>query len=228
MAEATTTQKAVVATGTGEDFGSHIVIADVAAPAGSPADGFVRVKVAAAALNPVDWKMVKYNFLVAVENQVLGCDVAGTVVALGAGVDELAVGDEVFGFQSIDIANGTFQDVLDIPAYLLLKRPAHLSATEAATLPVALYTAVFGIFRDQPGAGASHAFERDAAGGAPFLVWGGSSSVGQVVIQLAAAAGFHVIAVASAKQHSYLCELGAAVTVDYHDDDVDAQIRAAA
>ena len=224
----TTTQLGVIATGTGDDLAGNVAVGDVPAPTGDVADGYVRVKVSAAAVNPVDWKMVKYNvFLSKLPAQVLGNDASGTVVAVGADVTNVAVGDLVYAYTPIADANGAFQAVVDTPWYTVFPKPEALSHADAATLPLAIFTAAVAMFMQLPAAGADIALSPDSGAGRPILIWGGASSVGQVAIQMAAYAGFNVITLASAKHTERLTALGASAVIDYHDEDYANQVAAA-
>ena len=106
-------------------------------------------------------------------------------------------------------------------ASLVFRYPSTISAESAATIPLAAITAALGLFHemDLP--------LPPASSGAPILVWGGSTSVGQYTIQLAKAAGCYVITTASPARHAYLKELGADVCFDYKDSNVVAEIKKA-
>ncbi len=137
---------------------------------------------------------------------VRGIDVAGTVVAVGEGVDRFAPGDEVFGF-----TNGSYAEYAVADADKLAEAPAGLSPAESAVLAVSGVTAL-------------HAVEEitDVQAGHRVLVLGGSGGVGSYVVQLAAARGAHVTAVAGAAKADFVRGLGAERVVDYRTEDITA------
>jgi len=161
---------------------------------------------------------------------VLGSDVAGDVVAVGPEVTHLTVGDRVVGY-AVGVersrntpAEGAFQTHVTLLEHMCSPIPDAMTFEEACVLPLALTTAAAGLFEtDQlalelPG---------DAAvpdRGQTVLVFGGATSVGMNAIQLASNAGYRVVATASADNVDLLTGLGAAATMDYHDDDVVEQI----
>jgi len=170
--------------------------------AATPGPGQVLVDVAAAGVNPVDWKIREgyMKDLMPLEFPVtLGNEIAGTVAALGEGVTEFAVGDEVFGNTG---PVGAFTDKVIVPAAQLAAKPAALSPAQAAALPVAIVTtqAAFDLGEVGPGTRISiHA----AAGG-----------VGTVAIQMARALGAHVTALTSPSSMDFVRALGADEVVD--------------
>ncbi|MGW2629228.1 NADP-dependent oxidoreductase [Streptomyces chattanoogensis] len=176
-----------------------------------PAPGEVRVKVVTVGVNPLDYKR-RYGW---VEQYypttfpaVPGLEFAGVVDALGDGVRDLAVGDEVFGWTSTG-AYAEYAIAGDI-----VRKPAELSFAAAAALPVAGETAQRVL---------------DALGlkdGETLLLHGAAGAVGQMAVQLAVALGATVIGTASPANHDFLRALGA-VPVAYGDGLAD-RVRAAA
>ncbi|HEY0782964.1 MAG TPA: alcohol dehydrogenase catalytic domain-containing protein, partial [Thermoanaerobaculia bacterium] len=113
-----------------------------------PAAGEVLVRVAAAGVNPVDWK-TREGRGVAQRNAlplILGWDIAGDVAALGAGVTGFAVGDPVFGLIRFPAAGGGYAEYATAPAGELARRPAKLAPEAAAAVPLAALTAWQGLF----------------------------------------------------------------------------------
>ncbi|WP_030694665.1 NADP-dependent oxidoreductase [Streptomyces globisporus] len=195
-----------------EEFGGPEVLrheAGVAEP--EPGPGEVRVKVAAAGVNPVDWKR-RYGWVEAFYPTtfpaVPGLEFAGTVDALGEGVTDLAVGDEVLGWTK----TGAYAEYAI--AGTVAPKPAGLSWEAAASLPVAGETAqrVLDLLRVREGE--------------TLFLHGAAGVVGSVAVQLAVAAGITVIGSASESNHAYLRELGA-IPVAYGDGLAD-RVRAAA
>lgn len=216
--------------------------------------GLILVKVKAVAINPCDWKLPE--FALSVPTSGVGCDFSGTVVALGSGVSGFKVGEQVFavnsayatpgqdllgtGFAEYVLANPvlTFRaELKEHPALSSpdeLIKPAPPSTFEgAAAVPLAASTAGLLLshhFNDNiqflPNGEAKTSIPNAAS--KYILIWGGATSVGQYAIQLAKAAGFKVVTTASPRNFEYLTKLGADDTVDYHQEDAVAQIKAIA
>lgn len=128
-----------------------------------------------------------------------GTDVAGRIIAVGEGVDDLTVGDEVMG-----IAVGAFAPYAIARAEKLVLRPATLPVEKAAAVAISGITAYQAV----------HVAGRVTAG-QRVLVLGASGGVGAWVTQLAHAAGAHVTGVASATKAQFVLELGAERVIDY-------------
>ena len=115
------------ATGGPENF----EVADVAMPAVRAGEALVRIH--AAALNPVDMRILNGLPIGPALPAVLGADLAGTVVATGEGVDHLKAGDEVYGCAGgVRGLGGTFAEHMAADARLLARKPRSLSMREAA------------------------------------------------------------------------------------------------
>lgn len=195
-----------------EEFGGADVLrheTGVAVP--EPGPGEVRVKVAAAGVNPVDWKR-RYGwveqFFPTTFPAVPGLEFAGTVDALGEGVTGLAVADEVFGWTK----TGAYAEYAI--ADNVVPKPAELSWETAASIPVAGETAQRVL--DLLGVRA----------GETLLLHGAAGAVGAVAAQLAVAAGLTVIGTASERNHDFLRDLG--VTPVTYGDGLADRVRAAA
>ena len=178
----------------------------------------VVVQVRAASVNPVDWQTLggalaaRFDTLFPV---VPGWDVAGVVSAIGPGVRELRVGDEVMGYIRQDVVHsGSFAERVGVPERLLVRKPRELGWEQAACLPLTGTTAWQGLVE---GLG--------VRSGETVYVQGASGGVGSLVVQFALAAGARVIGACSPDNAEWLRDLGA-VPVDYHRD-VAAQVRAA-
>lgn len=180
--------------------------ADVAVP--TPGPGEVLLAVHAAGLNRGTWHlMTGLPYVMRLmgfglrrpAQRIPGADVAGRIIALGEGVDDFTVGDEVLG-----IAVGAFAPYAIARADKLVQRPAQLPAEKAAAV------AISGITAHQ----AVHEQGRVAAG-QRVLVLGASGGVGAWVTQLAHAAGAHVTGVASAAKADLVLGLGADRVLDY-------------
>jgi NADPH:quinone reductase-like Zn-dependent oxidoreductase len=142
-------------------------------------------------------------------NPVLGIDLSGTVVAVGAAVTRFAVGDEVFGF-----GKGTFAEYAVAREDRLACKPGNLSFDQAAVVPVSAATALQAL---------------DAGGGLTtghrMLIIGASGGVGSYAVQLAKAGGVHVTGVASTAKLDLVRSLGADDVIDYTREDFADGVR---
>ncbi|TFK71494.1 GroES-like protein [Pluteus cervinus] len=187
------------------------------APVYKPGAGELLVRLHATALNPVDWKIQRYDIFVKSYPTVLGTDGAGEVVEIGEGVTGFEKGDKVFFQGSYDKATyATFQQYALAEAATTAKIPENLSYDQASTFPVALTAAYVGLYK---GLGLTPLTAEGRGIGAyaasPVFIVGGSSSVGQFGIQLAKASGFSpIITTASLKHAEYLKSLGATHIID--------------
>ncbi|GAA4856721.1 NADP-dependent oxidoreductase [Actinomycetospora corticicola] len=171
-----------------------------------PGAGQVRVRVAGTSFNPVDDGIrggyLQGPFPVALPH-VPGIDVAGTVDALGDGVEGLRVGDEVVGFLPM-VDDGASAEFVVTPAEVLTAAPRGLPLADAAALP-------------EVGLTARQAVVEDAAvrAGQRVLVNGAGGAVGGYAVQLAKRAGAHVVATGSPRSAGRLRALGADEVVDH-------------
>jgi NADPH:quinone reductase-like Zn-dependent oxidoreductase len=182
----------------------------------------VVVKVDYTGLNPVDWKMGAYNFLIKSYPALLGCDYAGEVVAVGEGVTSPAVGDAVWGFAELG-RPGTFAEFIEVEAIWAFPQPSNGSKAQASVLGVAALTAALGVW-GAIGLGLKGTIATPVTDSPLLLVWGASTTVGLYVSQFASLAGYTVIGVASKKNFDLIKSFGVTHTVDYHDDDAIEQI----
>ncbi|MFT4624973.1 MAG: NADPH:quinone reductase-like Zn-dependent oxidoreductase [Myxococcota bacterium] len=187
-------------------YGDLDVLRHEDAPMPEPGSGDVRVKVHAAAVNPVDWK-IRAGYLAAMVPHpmplTLGWDVSGVVDNVGADVTHLSVGDAVYSRPDIT-RNGSYAEYMVVRASELAAKPATLSHNEAAAVPLAGLTAWQALF--------DHAQLKK---GERVLVHAGAGGVGSFAIQFANWAGAHVIATASASNEALVRDLGAHEFVDY-------------
>jgi NADPH:quinone reductase-like Zn-dependent oxidoreductase len=204
--------RAVVVT----DFDTEPRLADLPVP--EPGPGEVLVRLAAAGVNPFDWKVIEGAMRGSVEHAfplVLGSDGAGTVEAVGEDV-AFSPGDRVFGqFMDVREGRGSYSEYAVTKAAKLARLPADLSFDIAAALPTA-------------GAAAHDFVEGTGVGpGQTLLINGASGGVGQAAVQLAAAQGVRVIASTDPETAAYLRELGAAELVDFTQGPTADQVRVA-
>ena len=179
----------------------------------------VLVRVAAASVNPVDYKIVHGDLDAAfptVLPMIPGWDVAGEVVAVGPAVTHVDVGQRVFGYARKDfIGEGTWAELVAVPARGIAPAPASLDAVEACCLPLAGLTAYQSLVE-----------KLEIAAGDVVLVHAASGGVGTLAVQIASSFGARVIGTASAANQEYLRELGVE-PVEYGDGLEDA-VRALA
>ena len=188
-----------------ERFGGPEVMrmAEVGKPI--PGRGEVLVRVAAAGVNPVDWKVRSgaSGEWFGRPPYIPGWDLAGVVEAAGPDVSALAVGDEVFGMPRFPKLAGCYAEYVAAPADEVAARPAALSWAEAGGLPLAGLTALQVL--DMAG----------VTSGQRVLVHAAAGGVGHLAVQLAKARGAWVTGTARADKHPFLRELGADETIDY-------------
>ena len=208
---------------------AHYTIAD--APMPSPAAHEVVVRNHAAAINPVDWKIQDFGFLVQTYPFILGVDVAGTVHSVGSDVTKFSPGDRVLahldGLGIGNSANGGFQLFSKTNQALVAKLPENLTFTEGTVLPVATSTAAACLFeQDMLGLKMPEVTGEVRKTDEILLIWGGSSGVGGTAIQLATAAGITVVTTASTRNFEYAKSLGASHVFDHSSPTVVSDIVA--
>lgn len=173
--------------------------ADVPKPEAKP--GQVIVRVFATSYNPIDSKTasgVMRQMLPLTFPFLPGSDFSGTVAALGASVEGLSVGDEVYG-----MAGGTYAEFVAVEAAKIARKPRTLNHIEAASLAVVGQTAMQALERAHLKAGQT------------VLIQGAGGAVGGVAVQLAHHLGARVIATAPAESRDRLLGYGADEVVDY-------------
>ncbi|MGF1431348.1 NADP-dependent oxidoreductase [Kitasatospora sp. LaBMicrA B282] len=162
----------------------------------------VLVRVKAAGVSPVDWKLREGRLDPALDVHfplVLGWDVAGVVERVGPGVTEFRVGDQVMGYVRKDWAeHGTYAELVAAPVRTLAAKPARLGWAEAGGLPLAGLTAYQGLVKALA-----------LAAGETVLIHAAAGGVGGFATQIAVALGARVIGTAREHNHAYLRSLGA-------------------
>ncbi len=173
----------------------------------------VRLKVAGAGINPVDYKVVGGNLAGAFEHHfpiIPGWDVAGEVTEVGPSVSEVSPGDRVFAYARLDvIQHGTLANEVVLPVRVIAKAPETIDLVHAAAVPLTGLTAMQLLRR------------LDLRLDETVLVHNASGGVGQFAVQLARLAGARVIGTASAVNHEHLRSLGVE-PVEYGDGMVEA------
>lgn len=186
--------------------GAPQVLLPATRPVPQPGQGEVLIEVHAAGVNRPDVMQRKGMYPAPPgASDIPGLEIAGEVVALGAGVDGLLPGDRVCAL----VAGGGYARYCSAPAALCLPWPAGYDAVRAAALPETFFTVWSNVFdRGQLRAGEQ------------FLVHGGSSGIGTTAIQLARAFGATAYATAGSADKCAACvELGASAAINYRDED---------
>ncbi|MGQ9504720.1 MAG: NADPH:quinone reductase [Thermogutta sp.] len=192
-----------------------IIYGDLPKP--EPRETQVLVRVGAVSVNPIDTYIRAGTVQMDIPiPYILGCDVAGTVEAVGARVTRFKPGDRVWGSnQGLLGRQGTFAEFAAVDECWLYPTPPTVSDREAAAIALVGITAYLGLFRDaklQPQE--------------TVFVHGGSGGVGSCVIQMAKVIGARVITTAGNEEKADLCrELGADLVINYKQENEAEAIR---
>ncbi|WP_426078034.1 NADP-dependent oxidoreductase [Janthinobacterium sp. PSPC3-1] len=197
-----------------EAYGKQLRLADIAEPV--LADDEVLVQVHAAGVNLLDAKIRNGEFKLILPYQlplVLGHDVAGTVLQVGAKVSGFNVGDEVYARPG-DMRIGAFAERIAVKEKALARKPASLTMEQAASLPLVGLTAwqaLVEVAKLQPGQ--------------KVFIQAGSGGVGSFAIQLARHLGAFIATTTSAANAAWVKALGADLVIDYRKDDFATMLR---
>ena len=179
---------------------------DVPDPVAGP--GQVLVDVHAASVNGADWKVRSGRYAPTTAFPYIpGRDFSGVVSALGAGVTDLKIGDEVFGVSEVT-GEACYAEKVVIKSAIVAKKPNGLTHVECASLALIGLTALVSI---------EDTLKLKA--GETILVQGGAGGVASFAVQVAKHIGARVITTASASNHDYLRKLGADQIIDYNAQD---------
>src|SRR5258705_10320017 len=187
-------------------YGGPEVLQYENAPRPKPQDDEVLVRVHAAGVNPIDWKVREghmKDFWPHKFPLILGWDLSGVVEELGRGVSRFKIGDEVYSIPD-PTRNGAYADYIVVRESELALKPNSLHHIRAAAVPLAALTAwqsLFDTAQLQPG-------QR-------VLIHAGSGGVGHLAVQLAKWKGAYVFATASTKNQDLLRQLGVDKAIDY-------------
>jgi NADPH:quinone reductase-like Zn-dependent oxidoreductase len=182
-------------------------VAEVPAPKVGP--GQVLIRVAAAGVNPIDWRIRKGEMKMMVRAKLpitLGAEVSGEIAEVGSGVTRLKVGDAVYSLVPGDI--GGFAEYVAVPEEAAAVRPKTVDAVRGATVPVGSVTALQSL-RDKG----------ELRSGQRVLVNGASGGVGLFAVQLAKELGAEVTAVCSEAKFEMVRKAGASECIDYKKSD---------
>src|SRR5271169_3968623 len=181
---------------------------DLPDPVAAPDE--VVIDVVAASVNAADWKFRAGEYAKNAQPKfplIPGRDFSGVISAAGSGVEDLNVGDAVFGVCEAG-QEGAYAEKIAVKAAIVAKKPETLSHIHAAALALTGLTAM-------------SALEESLAlkPGETILIQGGAGGVAGFAIQLAKHIGARVITTASAANHDYVRSLGADEIIDYNAQD---------
>ena len=166
----------------------------------------VLIEVYATALNVLDSKIKNGDFKLILPYQlplILGHDVAGKVVKVGAKVKQFKIGDEVYS-RPDDFQIGTFSEFIAIKEDFVAMKPKSLSMEEAASIPLVGLTAWHALIEND-----------NLKKGQKVFIQAGSGGVGSIAIQLAKHIGAYVATTTSAENMDWVKMLGAEIVIDY-------------
>ncbi|KAG0290678.1 NADPh quinone reductase [Dissophora globulifera] len=205
-----TTIKSVQYTAAGTP--AEILSINEAAPLPTVTGSNILVKVHAAALNPVDWKLMKGGFVprfLMPSVKVPALDVAGTVVALGPKAGKhVKIGDQVLAMLHFSVSGGLTEYTI-VDESLVVKKPERWSFEQAAAVPLVATTVWHALV-----------FFGKLKKGDKVLINGASGGTGTVAVQLAKALGAYVVGVCSTANVQLVKDIGADEVVDYKTTDV--------
>lgn len=180
-------------------------------PKAAPRENEVLIRVCAAAVNPLDWHVIRgapwflrlFTGLTKPKRTRLGMDVAGTVVAIGPGVTDLGPGTEVFG-----AVDGAFAEYACAQDSAVVRKPANVCCEQAAAVPIAGLTALQAL-RDKG----------QVKRGDSVLINGAAGGVGTFAVQIAKWLGATVTGVCSGRNAELVRGIGADRVIDYTQED---------
>ena len=179
-------------------------------------DDDVLVQIHAASINPLDLKIMDGKLKLVLPYRlplILGNDLAGVVVGVGAGVRRFKAGDEVYARVDTDRI-GAFAELISISEDSVALKPKTLSMEEAASIPLVALTAWQTLIE-----------RANLRTGQKVLIHAGSGGVGTMAIQLAKHLGATVATTTSTANVDWVKGLGADVVIDYRKDDFEAVLR---
>jgi NADPH:quinone reductase-like Zn-dependent oxidoreductase len=198
-------------------YGGPAVLVYEDAPRPHPDAGEVLVRIHAAGINPIDWKIREGRFEAMLHHTlplVLGWDVSGVVEGLGSGLTRLKLGDEVFSRPDLS-RDGAYAEFIVVRESEAALKPKSIDHIHAAALPLTGLTAWQALF-DAGG----------LAAGQRVLIHAAAGGVGSLAVQLAKWKGAHVIGTASARNHDFLRKLGVDQVVDYDTERFEEVVQA--
>ena len=190
-------------------LGGPEVLELVEVPRPSPNPTEVLVRIAAAGVNPVDWKVRTRGGFLGEPPFTVGWDVAGVVEEVGYGVTRFSVGDRVFGMPRFPREAAAYAEYVTSPSRQLARIPDGLDDVDAGALPLAALTAWQALVE-----------AAEVQPGQRVLVLAAAGGVGHLAVQIAKARGAHVLGTARAEKHPFLADLGVDEAIDYTSENV--------
>jgi NADPH:quinone reductase-like Zn-dependent oxidoreductase len=198
-----------------QTFGGPEVLHLQKIPVPKPRKGEILLKIRAASVNPVDYKIRLGKYPVVTADKlpyVLGRDAAGDVEACGIGVTTFAKGDSLYAF--VGIERGCYAEYVIVKESEASRKPSTLDYAAAAAVPLAGITAWQGLFR-----------HGGLKSGQRVLIHAGSGGVGHFAIQFAKAKGVYVITTVSGENVDFVRRLGADEVIDYKKQRFENKVR---
>ena len=198
-----------------DTFGSREVMKFRKFPIPSPGPNEILLKVKAASVNPVDWKIREGRYPAVKSDKlpyVLGRDVSGVVEVCGPESTGHQKGDEIYAMLGLD--RGAYAEHVIVKANEAAPKPGSIDHLAAAGVPLAGLTAWQGLFR-----------YGELKAGQRVLIHGGSGGVGHFAIQFAKATGAYVITTVSEKHIEFVRKIGADDVVDYKKQKFENMVR---
>ncbi len=189
----------------------------------APADDEVLIKIRAAAVNPYDWHFMRgepYAVRIAAgglrkpKDTRLGADVAGEIEAVGRNTTQFKPGDKVFGS-----CKGAFAEYACTPESNLVMKPDNVTFEQAASVPIAAFTALQGLRRG------GLTKNGQIQPGQKVLINGAAGGVGTFAVQIAKSFGAEVTGVCSTNNVELVRSIGADQVVDYTQEDFTKSAR---
>ncbi|WYZ42364.1 hypothetical protein EsH8_VI_000063 [Colletotrichum jinshuiense] len=169
-------------------------------PIPEPGPGELLIKVIVSGTNPKDWKLP--SWLNVAQNS--GDDVAGTIEKVGDEVYEFAKGDRVAGFHVMRTPHGSFAEYAIVPAFSAFRIPKNISYEEAATVPLAAYTAATALFHSLE---VPSPWDQKRGSKIPVVIYGVSTAIGAFGVKLAKKAGVHPLIAVGSKNSAFVTPL---------------------
>jgi NADPH:quinone reductase-like Zn-dependent oxidoreductase len=196
------------------EFGPPEIMKFERVPRPEPGPGEVLVKVEAAGVGPWDgWIRAGKSALPQPLPLTLGSDLSGEIVAVGPGVSELRVGDQVYGVTNPQFI-GAYAEYALASAEMVSNKPTSLTHVEAASVPVVSVTAWQALF--------DHA---QLKAGQTVVIHGAAGNVGSYAVQLARRVGVQTIATVATDDISFVRNLGANTVIDYRTQLFEEEVR---
>jgi NADPH:quinone reductase-like Zn-dependent oxidoreductase len=190
-------------------YGRNDVVQIMDVPAPSPKSDEVLIKVRAAGVNPVDWKVRKGELKMLIGKRfpkILGFECAGEVAETGSRVTKYKQGDNIIAITRLRL--GAFAEYVCVPDISVFPKPAGLSFEEAASISVAGLTAYVALRK-----------KGNVSAGKNVLINGASGGVGTFAVQIAKIFGAKVTAVCSSVNFDLVRNIGADHVIDYTKED---------